>query len=85
MTPLVDDHLCILHYIISSMSQSDFQFQVVNKYTVATAIACSWLIPAIAAVTAATKSFEHNEMCIPSHSETKIGVFLGKENIFTVT
>jgi hypothetical protein len=50
----------------------------VNIYTVGGSIALSWIIPIIASALAASKSFENNEMCIPSHSETKIGTLLGK-------
>jgi hypothetical protein len=36
------------------------------------------LLPAASAALAASKSFEHNEMCIPSHSKTKVATVLGK-------
>ena len=56
------------------------KFQIVNKFTVGAAIASSWIVPAVAATLAATKSFKHNEMCIPSHSETKVATVSGYYN-----
>jgi len=50
----------------------------VNRKTVSFAIALSWLVPVIAAGLAGGTSYKHNEMCIPSHSRTRLGTLTGK-------
>ena len=61
-------------YLIQNLILAQF----VNRYTVGIAVASSWLIPVAAAAMAASKSFEHNEMCIPSQSQTKVATVLGR-------